>query len=133
MAEEKISYTEAEVEQLTGLRIKTLQRWRYENRGPRFVRRAVVAWRRGMGDLLETEPHYSATQVAQMWAISEDTVRRLCDGEPGVLRISMPRLQRNRRHKPHIHLRIPASVLARLHEKWSAGFRPEVKPGRRRV
>ena len=38
-----------------------------------------------MSDLLETEPHYSATQVAQMWAISEDTVRGQCDGEPGVL------------------------------------------------
>jgi predicted DNA-binding transcriptional regulator AlpA len=38
MAEEKLSYTEDEVEQLTGLRVKTLQRWRYTNRGPRFVR-----------------------------------------------------------------------------------------------
>jgi hypothetical protein len=38
MIDEKLSYTEAEVEQLTGLRIKTLQRWRYEKRGPRFVR-----------------------------------------------------------------------------------------------
>ena len=38
MNTEKISYTETEVEVLTGLRVKTLQRWRLTNRGPRFVR-----------------------------------------------------------------------------------------------
>jgi predicted DNA-binding transcriptional regulator AlpA len=38
MSNEKISLTEAEVEALTGLRVKTLQRWRYLNQGPRFVR-----------------------------------------------------------------------------------------------
>ncbi len=38
MNTEKISYTETEVEALTGLRVKTLQRWRLINRGPRFVR-----------------------------------------------------------------------------------------------
>ena len=38
MSNEKISLTETEVEALTGLKVKTLQRWRYLNRGPRFVR-----------------------------------------------------------------------------------------------
>ena len=38
MSNEKISYTEMEVEALTGLRVKTLQRWRLLGRGPRFVR-----------------------------------------------------------------------------------------------
>jgi predicted DNA-binding transcriptional regulator AlpA len=38
MNNEKISYTETEVEALTGLRVKTLQRWRLTMRGPRFVR-----------------------------------------------------------------------------------------------
>jgi len=38
MSNERISFTEAEVEALTGLRVKTLQRWRYLNQGPRFVR-----------------------------------------------------------------------------------------------
>jgi predicted DNA-binding transcriptional regulator AlpA len=36
--QEKISYTEKEVESLTGLRVKTLQRWRLMGKGPRFVR-----------------------------------------------------------------------------------------------
>lgn len=38
MSNEKISYTEAEVESLTGLRAKTLQRWRLLNQGPPFRR-----------------------------------------------------------------------------------------------
>ena len=38
MIQEKISYTEKEVEALTGLRVKTLQRWRLIGKGPRFVR-----------------------------------------------------------------------------------------------
>ena len=38
MSNEKISFTETEVSELTGLKIKTLQRWRFLNQGPRFVR-----------------------------------------------------------------------------------------------
>lgn len=38
MNQEKISYTEKEVEALTSLRVKTLQRWRLIGKGPRFVR-----------------------------------------------------------------------------------------------
>ena len=38
MNNEKISFTEMEVEEVTGLRVKTLQRWRYLNQGPPFVR-----------------------------------------------------------------------------------------------
>lgn len=38
MIQERISYTEKEVEALTGLRVKTLQRWRLIGKGPRFVR-----------------------------------------------------------------------------------------------
>ena len=38
VTQEKISLTETEVAELTGLKVKTLQRWRFLNRGPRFVR-----------------------------------------------------------------------------------------------
>jgi hypothetical protein len=79
------------------------------------------------------EQHYSVQQISQMWGISDASVRRLFDGVPGVLAISMPRLQRNRKHKPHTLLRIPHSVVERLHQQWSAGFGLEVKPSRRRV
>lgn len=75
-----------------------------------------------------TEQHYSPAEVSKMWGVSETTVRRLFEDQPGVLRISMPRLLKaQRKHKPHVRLSIPASVLARVHEQWSAGFFPEVK------
>jgi hypothetical protein len=38
MPQEKLTYTETKVEEITGLRVGTLQAWRYTNRGPRFVK-----------------------------------------------------------------------------------------------
>jgi predicted DNA-binding transcriptional regulator AlpA len=38
MSSEKISYTEKEVEAVTGLRVKTLQAWRRTQQGPPWVR-----------------------------------------------------------------------------------------------
>lgn len=80
-----------------------------------------------------TEQHYSVREVAEMWHISEATVRRMFQNEPGVLPISMPQLVRNRKHRPHVLLRIPASVLARVHQDRSRGFGLEVQPRRGRV
>ena len=68
-----------------------------------------------------------------MLRLSDATVRRLFEGQPGVLGISMPRLLPNRKHKPHTLLRIPESAIARFKQQWAAGFGLEVKPGRRRV
>ena len=66
------------------------------------------------------EKHYSPTQVALMWGVSESTVRRLFEDQPGVLKISMPRLIKSKRkHRPHVRLSIPESVLARVHEQWT--------------
>lgn len=81
-----------------------------------------------------TEKHYSAAQVAEIWGVSEATVRRLFEDQPGVLRISMPRLMKSeRKHRPHVRLSIPASVLARVHEQWAAGLRSEVQSRRRAI
>lgn len=79
------------------------------------------------------ERHYSVKEVAEMWHISEATVRRIFQDETGVLPISMPQLVRNRKHRPHVLLRIPESVLARVHENRSRGFGLEVQPRRSRV
>lgn len=38
MGSERISFTETEVAEMTGLKVKTLQRWRLINQGPPFVR-----------------------------------------------------------------------------------------------
>jgi len=80
-----------------------------------------------------TEHHYSVKQVPEMWGISEATIRRVFCDEPGVLAVSMPQLTKNRKHKPHVLLRIPASVVARVHKLRSGGFRAEVQTRRSRV
>jgi hypothetical protein len=82
---------------------------------------------------IATEQHYTVKQVAEMWGLSEECTRRLFRDEPGVLRISLPALSKARKQRPHVSLRIPASVLVRFHQERSAGFVLEVKPGRRRV
>ena len=64
------------------------------------------------------EAHYSAAQIAEAWGISVDTVRRLFEGEPGVLVIEPPqrRFARRRRYRT---LRIPVSVVERVHRRMS--------------
>ena len=60
------------------------------------------------------EQHYSVTEVAKMWALSEKTIRRMFEEEPGVLQWGSPETRRKRGYQT---LRIPESVLLRVHEK----------------
>ena len=60
------------------------------------------------------ERHYSVPQVAALWHISEKTVRRLFDGEDGVLRWGTSETLRKRGYQ---NLRIPESVLIRVHHR----------------
>jgi hypothetical protein len=60
------------------------------------------------------EPHYSVPQVAAMWHVSEKTVRRLFDGEEGVLRWGSSETVQKRGYQ---NLRIPQSVLIRVHHR----------------
>jgi predicted transcriptional regulator len=80
---------------------------------------------------LADERHYTVQQIAELWGISPQSVRRLFDDEPGVLKLSLPRLVKHTR-APKVSLRVPASVLERVHEQWSGGFRLEVQRRRRR-
>ena len=61
------------------------------------------------------ERHYSPSEIATMWSLSEDAVRRLFENEPGVLVLSdaKPGMRRYRT------LRIPESVALRVHRKLS--------------
>jgi hypothetical protein len=54
------------------------------------------------------ERHYSVSEVSALWGISEKTVRRLFDGEDGVLKWGSGETLRKRRYQ---NLRIPQSVL----------------------
>ena len=55
------------------------------------------------------ERHYSVTEVAKLWALSRDSVRRLFRREPGVLVMG----------DRYVTLRIPESVLERVHRRLS--------------
>jgi hypothetical protein len=72
------------------------------------------------------EKHYSVAAVAALWDVSENTVRRIFEDMPGVLRISNPVLL-TRKRQPRVRLSIPLSVMNRAHEEWSRVNRPKVK------
>jgi transcriptional regulator GlxA family with amidase domain len=55
------------------------------------------------------ERHYSVTDVAKLWGLSRDSVRRLFRREPGVLVMG----------ERYVTLRIPESVLERVHRRLS--------------
>lgn len=54
-----------------------------------------------------TEPHYTVAQLAEMWQLDAKIVRGWFKDAPGVLRTGK---QRN-------HLRIPRSVMERVHRE----------------
>lgn len=76
-----------------------------------------------MGTLVEqenvvpAERHYAVIEVAEMWHLSPDKVREIFEREPGVLVLG----DRNPRHKRrYLTLRIPHTVLLRVHNRLAA-------------
>ena len=57
---------------------------------------------------------YSPEQLADLWALSSDTVRRIFEHEAGVLAIERPRVYGKRRYRT---LRIPESVAQRVYNR----------------
>jgi hypothetical protein len=62
------------------------------------------------------ERHFTVKQVAELWHLSPDAVRHLFRNEPDVVEICRPRRTGRRRYGT---LRIPESVLERVHRKLS--------------
>jgi hypothetical protein len=62
------------------------------------------------------EPHYSPLQVSKMWGVSTETARRIFSEEPGVLKIGHAG---SKYRRAYITLRIPESVVERVHRKLS--------------
>jgi len=58
------------------------------------------------------ERHYTAKEVAELWQLSEDTIRKLFRVTPGVLKISQPA---RRFKRVYVSIRIPESVLQKRH------------------
>ena len=65
------------------------------------------------------ERHYAVAEIAEMWNLSPDKVRELFENEPGVLVIG----ELSPRHKRrYVTLRIPQTVLQRVHSRLSSKF-----------
>jgi hypothetical protein len=60
------------------------------------------------------ERHFSVKQVAELWGLSPDAIRRLFRGEPGVVEVQRNRPGNKRRYTT---LRLPQSVVERVHRK----------------
>jgi len=60
------------------------------------------------------ERHYSVDEVAEMWTLSPDPVRKLFEHEPGVLVLGNHGSRSKRRYTT---LRIPESVVERVHRR----------------
>ena len=69
-------------------------------------------------DSIAEEKHYTPAEVGKIWALSVETVRRLFENEPGVLK--MPNASGPSGRRRYKTLRIPASIVARVHRKISA-------------
>lgn len=81
-----------------------------------------------------TERHYTVKEVAGLWRLAENTVRKIFMDDPAVIKFASPRLLRKERKRAApVSLRIPESALIRAHENWSRAPRTEVKAGRRVV
>src|ERR1700735_1021239 len=61
------------------------------------------------------EPHVTVKQIADAWRLSEDTVHRIFENEPGVFVLSDSKRRAKRRYRT---LRIPASVVERVHRQF---------------
>ena len=65
------------------------------------------------------ERHYAVAEIAEMWNLSADKVRELFKNEPGVLVIG----EQSPRHKRrYVTLRIPHSVVERVHRRLASKF-----------
>lgn len=73
------------------------------------------------------ERHYAVSEIAEIWNLSRDVVRKIFEGEPGVLVMGGDRTRSKRGYRT---LRIPESVMERVHRKLS---NPDLTPGRPRA
>ena len=63
---------------------------------------------------LGLERHYSVGEIAEIWGLSEKIIRRMFEDEEGVLKWGSPE---TRRKRGYMTLRIPESVMLRVHDQ----------------
>ena len=67
-----------------------------------------------VGAELAGEKHYSVPELAKLWALSERTIRRMFENEPGVLCWGSSESRFKRGYKT---LRVPETVVVRVHRQ----------------
>jgi len=84
--------------------------------------RKPVATAEHRGELSDSQPelslerHYSVAELARLWSLSENTIRRMFEDEPGVLQLGA---SEKRFKRAYTTLRIPESVALRVHRRLS--------------
>lgn len=63
------------------------------------------------------ERHYTIGEIAEMWQLSLDKIRRIFQKEAGVLALGRAQPEHGRRR--YVTLRVPEGVLRRVHEQLS--------------
>jgi len=63
---------------------------------------------------LALEKHYSVSELAQLWGLSEKSIRRIFFNEPGVVKWGH---DESRFKRAYMTLRIPESVVQRVHRR----------------
>jgi hypothetical protein len=59
--------------------------------------------------------HYAVSEIAELWNLSDDTVRSIFENEPGVLVLGDVRSSGRKRR--YVTLRIPQGVAERVHRR----------------
>ncbi len=67
-----------------------------------------------LGPELAGEKHYSVPELAKLWGLSERTIRRMFENEPGVLCWGSSESRYKRGYKT---LRVPETVMLRVHRQ----------------
>ncbi len=60
------------------------------------------------------EKHFQVPEIAELWGLSPDTVRKMFKDEPGVLKFGS---SETRNKRGYVSLRIPESVVARVYAR----------------
>jgi hypothetical protein len=61
--------------------------------------------------------HYTVQELATEWGVSEDTIRKMFEDEPGILRHGKSVNRRGKRR--YLSIRIPEEVAQRVHQRLS--------------
>src|SRR5579883_1478056 len=83
-------------------------------KAPIVIRGGMLPERPSEPDDLCAERHYSVPELAELWNLSQKTIRRMFENEPGVLQWGS---EETRSKRSYVTLRIPETVVLRLHRR----------------